>query len=87
MTTATTTPNYRVYLKIWVILLVITLVMVFTKKPAVLLPGMAAKATLIALWFMHLKDERKDFIFYVASSIVVFSLVLFALLVPDGKAM
>ena len=85
--TTRTAPNYRVYLKIWVVLLVITLVMVFTKKPAILLPGMAAKATLIALWFMHLKDERKDFIFYVASSIVIFSLVLFALLVPDGRAM
>ncbi len=85
--TTSTAPNYRIYLKIWMVLLVITLVMVFTKKPAILLPGMAAKATLIALWFMHLKDERKDFIFYVASSIVIFSLVLFAVLVPDGRAM
>lgn len=83
----TTVPNYRVYLKIWIVLLVITLLMVFTRNPAILLPGMAAKATLIALWFMHLKDERKDFILYVAGSIVIFSAVLFALLVPDGKAM
>jgi caa(3)-type oxidase subunit IV len=86
MSTATA-PNYRVYLRIWIVLLVITLLMVFTRNPAILLPGMAAKATLIALWFMHLKDERKDFIFYVAGSIVIFSAVLFALLVPDGKAM
>ena len=87
MTTATTTPNYRIYLKIWAVLLGITLLMVFTRNPAILLPGMAAKATLIALWFMHLKDERKDFIFYVVSSIVVFSIVLYVLIVPDGKAM
>jgi caa(3)-type oxidase subunit IV len=86
MTTATA-PNYRVYLRIWGVLLVITLLMVFTRNPAILLPGMAAKATLIALWFMHLKDERKDFIFYVGGSIVIFSIVLFVLLVPDGKAM
>jgi caa(3)-type oxidase subunit IV len=86
MSTATA-PNYRVYLRIWIVLLVITLLMVFTRNAAILLPGMAAKATLIALWFMHLKDERKDFIFYVAGSIVIFSAVLFALLVPDGKAM
>jgi caa(3)-type oxidase subunit IV len=86
MTTAAT-PNYRVYLKIWGILLVITLLMVFTHKPAILVPGMAAKATLIALWFMHLKDERKDFILYIVSSIVLLSLILFALLAPDGKAM
>jgi caa(3)-type oxidase subunit IV len=81
------TPHYGVYFKIWGVLLVITLLMVFTRNPAILLPGMAAKATLIALWFMHLKDERKDFIFYIASSIVLMSLVLFALIVPDGKAM
>ena len=86
MSTATA-PNYRVYLKVWIALLVITLLMVFTRNPSILLPGMAAKATLIALWFMHLKDERKDFIFYVAGSIVIFSAVLFVLLVPDGKAM
>ena len=85
--TSATTPNYRVYFKIWAVLLAITLLMVFTQNPAILLPGMTAKATLIAFWFMHLKDERKDFIFYVVASIVVFSLVLFALLVPDGKAM
>jgi hypothetical protein len=87
MTTATTTPNYRVYLRIWVVLLGITLLMVFTRNPAILLPGMTAKATLIAFWFMHLKDERKDFIFYVVASIVVFSAVLYVLIVPDGKAM
>jgi caa(3)-type oxidase subunit IV len=86
MTTATA-PRYAVYLRIWLALLAITLLMVFTRNAAILLPGMAAKATLIALWFMHLKDERKDFIFYVVASIVIFSLVLFALLVPDGKAM
>jgi len=86
MTTATA-PNYRVYFKIWGVLLVITLLMVFTRNPTILLAGMAAKATLIALWFMHLKDERKDFIFYVAGSIVIFSAVLFALLVPDGLDM
>jgi caa(3)-type oxidase subunit IV len=84
---ATTTPNYRVYLKIWAILLGITVVMVFTHKPAILLPGMAAKATLIALWFMHLKDERKDFILYIVAAIVILSLVLFGLMAPDGKAM
>jgi len=85
--TTAATPNYKVYLRIWVVLLVITVVMVFTHKPAILIPGMAAKATLIALWFMHLKDERKDFIFYVVASMIVFSLVLFGLIAPDGQAM
>jgi len=85
--TSATAPNYRVYFKIWAVLLAITLLMVLTKKPAILLPGIAAKATLITLWFMHLKDERKDFIFYVVSAIVIFSLFLFALIAPDGKVM
>jgi cytochrome c oxidase subunit IV len=86
MTTAQA-PNYRLYLRIWVILLVITLLMVFTKNPVILIPGMLAKATLIAFWFMHLKDERKDFIAYIVASILVLSLILFALMVPDGRAM
>jgi len=91
-TTATTTvpeaaaPNYAVYFRIWIVLLAITLAMVFIDNRAFLVLGMSAKAILIALWYMHLKDERKDFIFYIAGSIIIFSLVLFGLIAPDGLA-
>lgn len=83
----TTTPNYRIYWKAWLILLGITVLMLVVNDPSFLAAGMAAKATIIALWFMHLKYERKDFTLLVALSIVVFSLVLFALIAPDGLAM
>jgi cytochrome c oxidase subunit IV len=86
-TSEATAPNYRIYFKIWAVLLAITLLMVFTKSRAVLLPGMAAKATLIALFYMHLKDERRDFILYVTASIVLLSLILFLLIAPDGMVM
>ena len=41
----------------------------------------------VVFYFMHLKSERKDFVFYVLSSIVIFSLVLFALIAKDGSVM
>jgi len=95
MSEATTTPpdfpavevDYSIYWKVWLVLLGITLLMVFITTPAVLIAGMCAKATIIALWFMHLKSERLDFILYVAGSIVIFSAVLFFLIMADGLAM
>jgi hypothetical protein len=84
---STTTPNYRIYLKAWLILLGITVLMLLVQNPSFLVAGMAAKATIIALWFMHLKYERLDFTVIVAVSIVLFSLVLFGLIAPDGLAM
>jgi len=85
--TAKASASYRVYLKAWITLLVITLLMVVLATPAVLILGMCLKATIIVLWFMHLKYERGDFIFYIVASIAVFSLVLFGLIAPDGSVM
>ena len=94
MSDATTLPeasaqpvDYGVYWKVWLVLLGITLLMVFVTTTPVLIIGMCAKATIIALWFMHLKSERLDFILYVSGSIVIFSLVLFGLIAADGMAM
>ena len=86
-TTAPATPNYAVYFRIWMVLLAITLAMVFIDNRSFLVVGMSVKAMLIALWYMHLKDERKDFIFYIAGSIIIFSLLLFGLIAADGSAM
>lgn len=87
MTDTTPTPNYRIYWKAWLILLGITVLMLLVQNPSFLAAGMTAKATIIALWFMHLKYERLDFTLIVAVSILLFSLVLFALIAPDGLAM
>lgn len=80
-------PNYMVYLKVWLTLLVITLVMVFLQNRAILIGGMVLKASLIVLWFMHLLYEKIDFILLVVVSIALFSIVLFGLIAPDGLAM
>jgi len=87
MSDAATRSPYGRYFRIWLVLLGITLFMVVFTSRTVILAGMTAKATIIALWFMHLKEETLDFILYVALSIVFFSLVLFGLIVPDGLAM
>lgn len=79
-------PSYGVYWAAWLVLLAITLVMLAISKPALLIAGMAAKATIIALWFMHLKSERLSLILTVALGIVVTTLILFGLIAPDGMA-
>ena len=84
---ARTNAGYGLYFRAWAVLLVITLAMVFIGNPIVLVLGMCLKATIIAAFFMHLKYETRDFILMVALSIVVFSLVLFGLVIPDGLAM
>lgn len=81
------TPNYMVYLKVWLTLLVITVVMVFIQNRAVLIGGMVIKASLIVLWFMHLLYEKIDFILLMVVSIALFSIVLFGLIAPDGLVM
>jgi cytochrome c oxidase subunit IV len=80
-------PDYKVYLKVWLTLLVITLVMVFVQNRAVLIGGMVIKASLIVLWFMHLLYERIDFILLMVVSIAFFSILLFGLIAPDGLVM
>ena len=79
--------HYGGYLKIWIVLLVLTILMLFIDSRSFLIAGMTIKGTLIAGWFMHLKSERFDFVFYVVFSMVFFSLLLFGLIAPDGWAM
>lgn len=80
-------PNYRSLLVAWLALLVITVTMVFVHRPPVLISGMIAKAAIIALWFMHLRFERKDFVFVFILCLFGTAVVLFGLIIPDGQAM
>ncbi|MHC4819574.1 MAG: hypothetical protein ACYTF8_16135 [Planctomycetota bacterium] len=80
-------PDYKIYLKVWLTLLVVTLVMVFLPSRPVLIGGMMIKASLIVLWFMHLLYERIDFILLMVVSIAFFSILLFGLIAPDGLVM
>jgi hypothetical protein len=61
--------DYRTYWIAWLVLLVITLAMVFIGNPTVLITGMTLKATIIGLWFMHLKYERIELDVYPAFGI------------------
>ena len=78
---------YRTYWIAWLILLGLTLTMIFISHPAVLIAGMSIKATIIGLWFMHLKYERPGFTAIIALAIFGTALLLFGLIVPDGMAM
>lgn len=77
---------YRTYWLAWLALLTITIAMVAIGHPALLLVGMAVKATIIALWFMHLRYERAALLLTVALVIVATNLLLFGLIAVDGMA-
>jgi cytochrome c oxidase subunit IV len=78
---------YQTYWLAWVSLLVITVAMVYSGRPFLLVTGMTAKAAIIGLWFMHLRYERLDLVLCVVVGIFATALVLFLLMVPDGRAM
>lgn len=78
---------YRTYWIAWVVLLGITLLMVLVTHRAVLLAGIVVKATIIALWFMHLRYERIGLTLVVLLAMILTTLALFGLIVPDGLAM
>lgn len=84
--------NYKVYWLIWLVLLVLTVIMLFVGQGlfsrmavvSLLLVAMAAKASLIGGYFMHLRFEKLVLILIVALAIVLTALALFVLIAPDG---
>lgn len=79
--------SYKTYWTAWLGLLAITLVMVFIRQPVVLLAGIAVKASVILLLFMHLKYERRDLLIGILAAIFVTAALLYGLIAADGKAM
>lgn len=75
---------YRAYWIAWIILLAVTLAMVTVESRAVLLGGMALKASIIAAWYMHLKYEKPFFVACIALGILATGFLLFGLIAPDG---
>ena len=83
---------YAIYLKTWVILLLITLAMLASESfhmhrillVLYLLAFMMVKATMIGGNFMHLRYEHRRLIFVVAGGILVTSLILFAFIAPES---
>lgn len=79
--------SYRKYWVAWLALLIVTLIMVFVGHRPLLVAGMIVKASVIALWFMHLKYERLGLVLSVLLGTFVTGLVLYVLIIPDGMAM
>src|SRR3990172_351167 len=80
------------YLRIWGVLLAITMVMIAIDQAelrlaliaGVLLTAMLIKASLIAAYFMHLRLEGRLLVWSVAVGLLGLGLILYILLVPDG---
>ena len=80
------------YWRIWFVLLVLTLVMVFIDQSPltrnllvlVLVVVMLVKVSLIAGYFMHLRFEKWNLILVVLVGLLITGLLLFALIAPDG---
>lgn len=80
------------YWRIWSVLLVLTLIMVFIDQSPlsrgalvlVLVVAMLAKASLIAGYFMHLRFETLNLILIVLVGLLITGFVLFVLIAPDG---
>ena len=90
---ATTASPYRVYWVTWAILLVITVAMLAAEAlhmprwflVVVLLAFMMVKAVMIGGNFMHLRYEKRNLAFMVATGILVTSLILFFFIRPEAR--
>lgn len=78
---------YRKYWVAWCVLLGLTLMMVLIQNPLVLMLGITIKATTILLVYMHLRYERVGLILSVFAGIFVTTMILYILIIPDGRAM
>jgi cytochrome c oxidase subunit 4 len=84
--------GYGLYWRIWLILLVFTVAMIFLDQISVprfllvtiLVAAMLFKATLVAGYFMHLRYERLSLGLSVVFGLLFVGAVLYGLLVPDG---
>ena len=84
---AHTAHAYTPYWIAWGVLLAITLVMLLLANPVVLGVAILLKASIITLWFMHLRTERWDLTATIVVGALGCALLLFGLLIPDGLAM
>ena len=84
---------YRVYWVTWIILLVITVAMLAAESFHMprwfllifLLVFMMVKAVIIGGNFMHLRYEKRNLAFMVATGILVTSLILFFFIRPEAR--
>ena len=85
---------YSKYWISWGVLLLLTVVMLFsetlplyrTAAVMLLLVAMLVKAGVITAWFMHLKFERAALAISIVGATVLTAVALFGLIVPDAIA-
>lgn len=90
--TTTATHGYKTYVVIWAILLTLTVTMILIGQSSLpnfvqallLLAGSLTKATLILLYFMHLRYEKAGLVLVVIVGIAVTGLLMFSLPAFDG---
>ena len=84
--------GFALYLRVWAILLGLTLIMVAVDRAelrlallaAALVAAMMIKASLIAAYFMHLRFEGRLLVWGVVAGLFGLGVILFVLLIPDG---
>jgi cytochrome c oxidase subunit 4 len=84
--------GFALYVRVWAILLGLTLVMIAIDRAELrlallagaLVTAMMFKASLIAAYFMHLRFEGRLLVWSVVAGLFGLGLILFVLLVPDG---
>jgi caa(3)-type oxidase subunit IV len=92
MATENPTIGYRLYWRIWLILLVLTVGMIFLDQApmgrgvvlTILVVAMLTKVALVTGYFMHLRFESLALGLTVAIGLLVTGAVLFLLIVPDA---
>ena len=87
-----TTNDYAIYWKVWGVLLVLTVTMVFLDRLAMprialvvlLAAAMLTKAILISGWFMHLRHEHAALGLGLLVGLLVNGCILYVLILPDA---
>ena len=82
-------PNYMAVIMILTVLTIVEVAVVFAPLPklsiAILLVGLAlTKAIMVAMYFMHLKFEKRTLAIIAATPLILCTLLMFALL-PDNN--
>ena len=92
MSETTARRGFALYLRVWAVLLGLTLIMIAIDRAewrlgllaTTLVAAMLVKATLIASYFMHLRFEGKLLIWTVVAGLFLLGLLLYVLMIPDG---
>jgi caa(3)-type oxidase subunit IV len=92
MTASSAQPGYKLYWTVWAVLLALTLVMLLVDQAplprllfvVVMVIAMLVKASLIGVYYMHLRFEHMAIALMVVVGLLVNAAILYGLIVPDA---